>query len=86
MIMKAYLLAASVLFGAVGLAMADTPGKDWISVDQAKAKLMATGYTNVTTIEADDGHYEGVGVKGGAVHEFHVDPHTGAVTKDEMKH
>jgi hypothetical protein len=23
---------------------------------------MAAGYTNVTTIEADDGHYEGVGV------------------------
>ena len=83
--MKAYRLVASVLFGAVGSAMADTPGKDWISVDQAKAKLMATGYTNVTTIEADDGHYEGYGVKEGAVHRFHVNPYTGAVTKDEIK-
>lgn len=82
--MRTLLLAAALLPGLAGLAMADTPGKDWISVDQAKAKLMAAGYTNVTTIKADDGHWEGVGVKAGAVHEFHVDPRSGAITKDQM--
>ena len=56
-----------------------------MSADQAKSKLMAAGYSNVTSIEADDGHYEGEGVKGGQVHEFHLDPHSGALTKDELK-
>lgn len=84
--MKKILTAALLLPTLGGFAFADVPGKDWISVEQAKAKLMAAGFTNVTTIEADDGHYEGEGVKGGAVHEFHVDPHTGAITKDEQKH
>lgn len=34
-------------------ALADKPGADWISVEQAKAKLVAAGYSNVTKIEAD---------------------------------
>lgn len=83
--MKKTLFAALVLSTFSSLAIADTPGKDWMSAEQAKAKLTAAGYTNVTKIEADDGHYEGEGVKGGAVREFHVDPHTGAITKDELK-
>ena len=66
--------------------MADKPGQDWMSIDQAKSKLQAAGFSNVTTIEADDGHYEGEGVKNGQVHEFHLDPHSGALTKDELKH
>jgi hypothetical protein len=83
--LKFYLVAAALILGSTVSTMADMPGNDWISVDQAKAKLMASGYTNVTKIEADDGYWEGLGVKGGSVHEFHVDPHTGAVTKDEVK-
>lgn len=82
---KMALLAAVFLVCGGGLSWADQPGKDWMSIDQAKAKLRADGYTNVTTIEADDGHYEGEGVKNGKVYEFHLDPHTGALTKDEVK-
>jgi hypothetical protein len=84
--LKMRLLCAVLLVGSIGSAFADTPGADWMSVEQAKAKLMAAGYSNVTEIEADDGHYEGKGTKDGTVHEFHVDPHTGAITKDEAKH
>lgn len=84
--MRKILFSAIALSIFSGIALADVPGKDWMSVEQAKAKLTASGYTNVTKIEADDGHYEGEGVKDGAVHEFHVDPHTGAITKDELKH
>ncbi len=76
-------LAAVLLVGSA--AWADQPGKDWMSIDQAKSKLKDAGYTNVTTIEADDGHYEGVGVKNGQVYEFHLDPHSGALTKDRVK-
>lgn len=77
--------AALLLMGASSVpALADKPGADWISVEQAKAKLVVAGYSNVTKIEADDGHWEGKGVKNSQVHEFHVDPHTGAVTKDEV--
>lgn len=80
------LLSAALLVGSMGSVLADTPGADWISADQAKAKLMAAGYSSVTSIEADDGRYEGKGMKDGVIHEFHVDPYTGAVTKDEAKH
>lgn len=78
--------AAMLLFGASAVpALADKPGADWITAEQAKAKLTAAGYTSVTKIEADDGHWEGKGVKNGQAHEFHVDPHTGAITKDEVE-
>lgn len=77
----ALLLAGSV---AASPALADQPGADWISADQAKSKLMAAGYSSITKIEADDGHWEGEGVKNGQKHEFHVDPHTGAITKDQV--
>lgn len=78
--------AASLLVGAVAMpALADKPGPDWITAEQAKAKLTAAGYTSVTKIEADDGHWEGKGVKNGQAREFHVDPHTGAITKDEVE-
>ena len=44
---------------------------------------MESGYGSVTKIEADDGHWEGEGMKNGQKYEFHVDPHSGAITKDE---
>ena len=46
-------------------AFADQPGADWMPADQVKQKLMATGYTSITEFEADDGHWEGEGVKNG---------------------
>jgi hypothetical protein len=47
-------------------------------------KLKASGYTSVSKLKADDGHWEGKGTKDGKVMEFHVDPHTGTVTKEEV--
>ncbi len=47
-------------------------------------KLTAAGYSNITGLEADDGHWEGKGVKNGKIMEFHVDPRTGALTKEEI--
>ena len=47
------------------------------------SKVKAAGYSSVFSIEPDDGHWEGKGVKNGRVHEFHVDPRTGAITKDQ---
>lgn len=77
---------AILLAGAsIAPALADQPGKDWITAQEAMSKVMAAGYTSITSIEADDGHWEGKGIKNGKVHEFHVDPRTDAITKDEQK-
>jgi hypothetical protein len=66
---------------------ADQPGADWISQAQVEATLKAAGYTQITKIEADDGHWEGEGLKqDGMKYEFHVDPHSGKITKDQMDH
>ena len=46
-------------------------------------KLMATGYTSITEFEADDGHWEGEGVKNGATMQFHADPKTGAILSEK---
>lgn len=83
--MKTALMLAALLLASAGVAFADQAGPDWMSTEQAKAALKQHGYTNVTTIEADDGHYEGVGVKNGQVYEFHLDPHSGKLTKDQVK-
>lgn len=79
------LAVALLLAGVMATpAQADRPGADWITLSQAVSKLMESGYTSVFKIEADDGHWEGEGMKNGQKHEFHVDPHTGAITKDKV--
>ncbi|MGE7990536.1 PepSY domain-containing protein [Pseudomonas sp. NPDC089554] len=84
------LFTGLALVGALGStsAWADQPGGDWtITKEQAVATLKGAGYTQVTKIEADDGHWEGEGMKAdGKRYEFHVDPRTGAITKDELDH
>jgi hypothetical protein len=79
---KMFGVALVLTAAAAGYAYADQPGADWMSADQIKQKLMESGYSSVTKIEADDGHWEGEGVKNGQKREFHVDPHSGAITKD----
>lgn len=82
------LFTGLALVGALGAsaAWADQPGADWtVTKDQAEATLKGAGYTQITKIEADDGHWEGEGMKAdGKRYEFHVDPYTGAITKDEL--
>ena len=81
------MFAGLALIGALSApAWADQPGADWkVTQEQATATLKAAGYTQITKIEADDGHWEGEGLKAdGKRYEFHVDPQSGAITKDEL--
>lgn len=86
--MKLVPLTLSSLFMTAAFsfaALADQPGADWISKDKAETALKAVGYTQITKIEADDGHWEGEGLKSdGKKYEFHVDPHNGTVLKDKL--
>lgn len=79
----ASLFACSVL--ASTAALADQPGADWLPVNDVKAKLMEQGYTSVTKIEADDGQWEGEGMKkDGMKYDFHADAKTGKITQEKM--
>lgn len=84
-VLKLALVAAALtLDPAIALADNDVPGADWMPKDQVMKKLDAAGYTNVTGLQADDGYWEGKGVKAGKITEFHVDPHSGEFTKQEV--
>ena len=83
--MKTLLLVLSLTFAGQAAALADTPGKDWLTEAQVTEKLLAQGYTKVIKLEADDGHWEGDAVKDGRTFEIHVDPHSGALTKSKPK-
>lgn len=63
-------------------ALADQPGRNWIARDKVVQILAKRGY-RVTKIEADDGHWEGEARRRGLEYDFHVDPHSGRVTKLE---
>ncbi|MDO9428310.1 MAG: PepSY domain-containing protein [Methylobacterium sp.] len=76
-------LALALSCTASTLALADQPGADWMPADQVKQKLMATGYTSITEFEADDGHWEGEGMKNGVKMQFHADPKTGALLSEK---
>ncbi|UFW45414.1 MULTISPECIES: PepSY domain-containing protein [Bradyrhizobium] len=80
-------LATVLMFGVLAFgsaARADQPGPDWLPIDQVKAKVMESGYTEVTKLEADDGRWEGKGIKNGQKMEFHADPRTGAIVKEKL--
>jgi hypothetical protein len=77
------LLALALGTGPASLALADIPGADWMPADQVKQKLMAAGYTRITAFEADDGHWEGEGLKNGVKMPFHADPKTGAILTEK---
>ena len=85
-VVKAASLALAVMLAAGGMAFADqdVPGADWMSKEKVMEKLGAAGYTNVTGLQADDGYWEGKGVKNGKIMEFHVDPKSGALTKEKL--
>ena len=80
---------ATIAFAAMlwvvpfNLANADQPGPDWMPAEQVKAKAMQSGYTQVTKLKADDGQWEGEGIKDGARMEFKADPKTGAITSEK---
>lgn len=74
-----FALAFAFLLGAALPALADRPGADWMPLEQVVGKLKAAGYTVIYQIEADDGRWEGEGIKNGARMEFDADPRTGAI-------
>ena len=76
-------VAAALAAGSATLAHADQPGSDWMPAEQVKAKLMQSGYSDISKIEADDGRWEGEGVKNGQRMEFHADPKTGAILSEK---
>ena len=83
--MKSFLFASALVIATGGMALADMPGADWMTKDQVITKLKSLGYSDVRKLEADDGHWEGDAVKDGRIMEVHVDPHSGALTKNEPK-
>src|SRR5690606_27877420 len=77
-------LAIAVLGSASGVALADKPGADWITLEQAVQKAKSAGYTQLHSISADDDTWEGEGMKAdGKVWEFKMDGKTGDMTKEK---
>ncbi|WP_420847354.1 PepSY domain-containing protein [Methylobacterium organophilum] len=80
------LLAAALTLGALaGPALADVPGKDWMPIDQALRKLTEAGYTDIRSLEADDGVWEGKALKDGKAVKVTVDPHDGTIAEKTRK-
>ncbi|TAL78406.1 MAG: PepSY domain-containing protein [Beijerinckiaceae bacterium] len=77
------LAIAFALVGGATAAMADTPGPDWMPVEAVTQQLRDAGYTRIIQIEADDGHWEGEGIKDGRKMEFRVDPRSGMIIYEE---
>ncbi|KQP40822.1 peptidase [Methylobacterium sp. Leaf104] len=69
----------TVLLAGPGVAAADTPGADWLTPAQTKQALTRAGYSEITKLEADDGHWDGEGIKDGRRMRFDADPKTGAI-------
>jgi len=45
---------------------------------------LKSGYTQVTELEADDGRWEGEGIKNGQKMDFHADPNV--ITFEKLDH
>ncbi len=74
-------LAALILSGTA--ALADKVGADWMPIGQVIQKVEAAGYSQISEIEADDGHWEGEGMKDGKPMKFKADPRTGAILSEK---
>jgi hypothetical protein len=79
--MKTATLAIALLWS--GIAFADQPGADWMPAEQVIQKVKEAGYSSISKIEADDGRWEGEGLKGGKKMKFHADPKTGVITSEK---
>jgi hypothetical protein len=82
-------LATALMFCVLAFGLAaradQQPGpEDWMPMDQVKAKILESGYTQVTKLEADDGQWEGKGIKNGQKMEFYADPKTGVIVKEKV--
>jgi hypothetical protein len=82
--LAAVALCVSLLMGTSSLARADQPGPDWMPMEQVKAQILRSGYSQVTKLEADDGRWEGEGIKNGQKMDFHADPKTGVIVSEKL--
>jgi peptidase YpeB-like protein len=78
--------AAALSISSLNLAMADQPGPDWMPAQQVIEQILKSGYSQVTQLEADDGRWEGEGIKNGQKMDFHADPRTGVITFEKLDH
>ncbi|MBN9531961.1 MAG: PepSY domain-containing protein [Alphaproteobacteria bacterium] len=76
-------LFAAVFCIAAIPSYADTPGPDWMPPDQVIQKLRQAGYTSIREIEADNGRWEGEGIKNGVRMDFHADAKTGTIISEK---
>jgi Peptidase propeptide and YPEB domain len=76
--------AVALSMGSLNLARADQPGPDWMTAQQVIEQVLKSGYTQVTKLEADDGRWEGEGIKNGQKMEFHADPRTGVIMSEKL--
>lgn len=80
------LLSVAVVLALAGgstIALADTPGPDWMPLEQVAQKIKEAGYTQISELKADDGRWEGEGIKNGRKMEFQADPKTGAIISEK---
>jgi uncharacterized membrane protein YkoI len=78
-----FVFAATLSANTIELARADQPEADWMPAQQVIETVLKSGYTQVTKIEAEDGHWEGEGTKNGQKMEFKADPKTGAIVSEK---
>jgi hypothetical protein len=79
-------VAFVAILASLSTAKADQPGPDWMPAQQVIEKVLKSGYTQVTQLEADDGRWEGEGIKNGQKMDFHADPKTGVITFEKLDH
>lgn len=84
-ILKTTLAATLAISLAAAPAVADTPGKDWMPVDQVLTKLTEAGYGSVRSIEADDGLWKAKASRDGRNVKVQLDPHSGVIVEKAGK-
>lgn len=72
------IMFASMTLGSVAMA-AQQSQQNWIPMQAVIGIMQDNGYTQLTQLEADDGRWEGEGIKNGEIYEFSVDPQTGKI-------
>ena len=87
--MRRFEAAAAVMamtMCSFSFAKADQPGTDWMPAQQVIEKVLQSGYSQVTKLEADDGRWEGEGIKNGQKMDFHADSKTGEIMSEKVDH
>jgi len=79
-----FVLAVALSLVVPNLVKADQPAPDWMTAQQVIEQVLKSGYTQVTKLEAEDGRWEGEGIKNGQKMEFHADPKTGVIMSEKL--